>query len=122
MQGVWTAVLVLLRTYDPATNTYGNLYRNLLDYVVSAALLFYILTIAGVFQLRRIRPDEERPYRAWGYPLVPALYVLAAATILAVLFVYRPLTTFPGIVIVLIGVPVYYAFRRHSGTAAASTR
>lgn len=115
MQGAWATVLVLLRTYDPSTHAYGNLYSNLLDYVVSAALLFYILTIAGVFQLRRRRPDEQRPYRVWGYPLVPALYLLAAAIILAILFVYRPLTTFPGMVIVLVGVPVYYAFRRSAG-------
>jgi APA family basic amino acid/polyamine antiporter len=122
MQGAWTAVLVLLRTYDPSTITYGNLYSNLLDYVVSAAVVFYVLTIAGVFRLRRLRPTAERPYRAWGYPFVPGLYLLAAAAILAVLFVYRPLTTFPGIVIVLIGVPVYYAYRRYPGAPAASSR
>jgi APA family basic amino acid/polyamine antiporter len=112
MQGAWAALLVLLRTYDPSTGAYGNLYSNLLDYVVSAALLFYLLTIAGVFQLRRRKPDAERPYRAWGYPWVPAAYLGAAAVIFVVLFLYRPFTTVPGIVIVLIGVPVYYAFRR----------
>src|SRR5207247_2937431 len=87
LEGFWTAVLVLPRTYDPATRTYGNLYSNLLDYVISAALIFYILTIAGLFRLRRIRPDVDRPYRAFGYPAVPALYIAGAATILAVLFV-----------------------------------
>jgi APA family basic amino acid/polyamine antiporter len=112
MQGTWAALLVLMRTYNPASGTYGNLYSNLLDYVVSAALLFYILTIAGVFRLRSLRPDAERPYRAFGYPVIPALYILSAAIILIVLFVYRPTTTFPGLVIVLIGVPVYFAFRR----------
>jgi APA family basic amino acid/polyamine antiporter len=112
MQGVWAAILVLIRTHDPVTGAYGNLYSNLLDYVVSAALLFYILTIAGVFRLRALRPRAERPYRAFGYPVVPALYMLSATAILAVLFVYRPATTFPGVVIVLIGVPVYFAFRR----------
>ncbi len=112
MQGFWAGFLVLVRTYDPATGAFGSLYSNLLDYVVSADLLFYILTIAAVFRLRRLRPEVERPYRAWGYPVVPALYILAAAMILAVLFVYRPATTFPGLVIVLIGVPVYFAFRR----------
>lgn len=111
MQWVWSAILVLLRTHDPATGAYGNLYSNLLDYVVSAALLFYILTIAGVFRLRALRPDAERPYRALGYPVVPALYILLAAAILAVLVVYRPATTFPGVVIVLIGIPVYFVFR-----------
>jgi APA family basic amino acid/polyamine antiporter len=112
MQGAWAAFLVLVRTHDPATGAYGNLYSNLLDYVVSAALLFYILTIGGVFRLRATRPQAERPYRAFGYPVVPALYLLSAAAILAVLFVYRPSTTFPGVVIVLIGVPVYFAFKR----------
>lgn len=119
MQGGWAAVLVLIRTHDPSTGTYGNLYSNLLDYVISAALLFYILTIAAVFRLRFRKPDAERPYRAFGYPVVPALYILSAAVILTVLFVYRPATTFPGMVIVLIGVPVYFAFRWASTKAAA---
>ncbi|PWU07269.1 MAG: amino acid transporter, partial [Terriglobia bacterium] len=114
MQGTWAAVLVLLRTYNPSAQAYGNLYSNLLDYVVSAALFFYILTISGLFRLRRSRPSAERPYRAWGYPLVPALYVLTAAVILIVLFLYRPATTFPGVAIVIIGVPVYFVFRRAS--------
>jgi APA family basic amino acid/polyamine antiporter len=111
LQGVWAAALVLPRTYDAATKTYGNLYSNLLDYVISAALIFYILTIAGVFRLRRTRPDIERPYRAFGYPGVPALYILGAATILVVLFIYKTSTTWPGLVIVLLGVPVYFAWR-----------
>src|SRR6185436_749983 len=111
-QGLWAVVLVLLRTYDPTTRAYGNLYNNLLDYVVSAALIFYILTIAGIFQLRRSRPDIDRPYRAIGYPVVPALYIAGAATILLVLFVYRAATTWPGLVIVLLGVPVFFAWRR----------
>jgi APA family basic amino acid/polyamine antiporter len=110
-QGLWAALLVLLRTYDPATRTYGNLYNNLLDYVISAALIFYILTIAGIFRLRRTRPDADRPYRAFGYPVIPALYIVGAATILLVLFVYRPATTWPGLVIVLLGVPVYFAWK-----------
>jgi APA family basic amino acid/polyamine antiporter len=110
-QGLWAVVLVLLRTYDPVTRAYGNLYNNLLDYVVSAALIFYILTIAGIFQLRRSRPEVDRPYRAIGYPVVPALYIVGAAAILLVLFVYRPATTWPGLVIVLLGVPVYFAWK-----------
>ena len=110
-QGLWAALLVLLRTYDPATRAYGNLYNNLLDYVISAALIFYILTIAGIFRLRSTRPDAERPYRALGYPVVPALYIAGAAAILLVLFIYRPATTWPGLVIVLLGVPVYFAWK-----------
>jgi len=117
MQGLWAAVLVLIRTYDPMTHAYGNLYSNLLNYVVSAALLFYILIIAGLFRLRAVRPRAARPYRAFGYPLVPGLYLAAAAAILAVLFVYRPQTTFPGMALVLLGVPVYFAFRRSSGSS-----
>ena len=112
LQGVWAAVLVMLRTYDQATGAYGNLYGNLLEYVVSAALLFYILTIAGIFRLRATRPDAERPYRALGYPVVPALYIVGAAILLIVLFAYRPSTTVPGLVIVLLGLPVYWWWNR----------
>lgn len=111
VQGIWAVLLVLPRTYDPATGTYGNLYSNLLDYVISAALLFYVLTVLGLFRLRLTRPDAERPYRTFGYPLVPALYVLGASTILVALFVYRPASTWPGLVIVMIGVPVYLLLR-----------
>ena len=111
MQGVWSVALMLARTHDPATGAYGNLYSNLLDYVISAALIFYILTIAGIFVLRRKRPDVERPYRAFGYPIVPALYILGAIIILGMLFAYRASTTIPGLVIVLLGLPVYAAFR-----------
>jgi APA family basic amino acid/polyamine antiporter len=111
LQGIWAAILVLPRTYDPASRAYGNLYSNLLDYVISAALIFYILTIAGVFRLRYTRPEAERPYRAFGYPFVPALYIAGAATILATLFIYRTSTTWPGLIIVLLGLPVYFLWR-----------
>jgi APA family basic amino acid/polyamine antiporter len=117
LQGIWAAFLVLPRTYTPATRSYGNLYGNLLDYVVSAALIFYILTIAGVFRLRRTRPDAERPYRTFGYPVVPALYIVGAAMILLVLFTYRTATTWPGLVIVLLGVPVYFLWGRQARSA-----
>ena len=112
LQGGWAAFLVLPRTFNPATSTYGNLYGNLLDYVISAALIFYILTIAGIFRLRSTRPDAERPYRAFGYPVVPALYIAGASAILVVLFAYRPATTWPGLVIVLVGLPVYLAWQK----------
>ncbi|HEY7212268.1 MAG TPA: amino acid permease [Bryobacteraceae bacterium] len=111
MQGVWGALLILMRTYDAHTGVYGNLYSNLLDYVISAALMFYILTIAGIFRLRRKRPDAERPYRAFGYPGVPILYMVSASLILVVLLIYRASTTVPGLFIVLLGVPVYLLFR-----------
>ena len=114
LQGAWAAFLVLPRTYDRTTGAYGNLYSNLLDYVVSAALIFYILTIAGIFRLRRVRPDADRPYRAWGYPAVPALYIGGATAILLALFVYRTATTWPGLIIVLLGVPVYFAWKKRT--------
>ena len=112
VQGVWSAALVLPRTYNPATKTYGNLYSNLLDYIISAALIFYIMTIAGLFRLRRLRPNAERPYKAWGYPVVPAIYIVGAAAVLVTLFVYRPATTWPGLLIVLVGLPIYWLFSR----------
>jgi len=110
-QGIWASILVLPRTYNAVTGKYGNLYSNLLDYVISSALIFYILTIGGLFRLRQKRPDAERPYRAFGYPVIPALYILGATTILAALFAYRPSTTWPGFIIVLCGLPVYWWLR-----------
>lgn len=117
LQGIWAAALVLPRTYDTATKQYGNLYSNLLDYVISAALLFYILTIAGVFRLRKTRPNAERPYKVVGYPVVPALYILGAATVLFMLFAYRPSTTWPGLIIVFIGAGVYGILKSRMKTA-----
>ncbi|MBI3262364.1 MAG: amino acid permease [Acidobacteria bacterium] len=112
LQGLWAAFLVLPRTYNPITRAYGNLYTNLLDYIISAALIFYILTIAGIFRLRRTQPDALRPYRAFGYPVVPLLYLVGAVAILIVLFAYRASTTWPGLVIVVLGLPVYLAWSR----------
>jgi basic amino acid/polyamine antiporter, APA family len=127
LQGIWTALLVLPRTRSnpPELDTlgveqFGNLYGRLLDYVVFAVLIFYVLTIAGVFVLRRKRPDAERPYRAFGYPLLPAFYIVAAVIILLVLAVYRTQTSWPGLLIVLAGVPVYFLWRRSNAAAAAS--
>src|SRR5438105_997146 len=115
IQGIWAGILVLPRTVktDAAGNItgYGNLYGNLLDYVISAALVFYILTIVGIFLLRWKRPDAERPYKAFGYPIVPALYIVGAAVILFVLFVYQTATTWPGLIIVLTGVPIYFLWK-----------
>src|SRR5580658_9998185 len=111
VQGVWAAFLVLPRTYDPVTGKYGNLYSNLLDYVVSAVLIFYILTIIGIFRLRRTKPLAERPYKTFGYPVVPVLYVVGAGVILVVLLCYRTATTLPGLVLIASGLPVYILFR-----------
>ena len=119
LQGLWAAFLVLPRTYDPVNRVWGNLYSSLLEYVVSAALIFYVLTVAGVFRLRITRPDAPRPYRTIGYPVVPAFYIIAASVILAVLFAYRPATTWPGLLIVLMGIPVYLIIGWAERTRAA---
>jgi APA family basic amino acid/polyamine antiporter len=121
LQGAWSVVLVLPRTYDVATSQYGNLYSNLLEYVISAALVFYIMTIAGVFRLRFTRPNAERPYRTWGYPLLPAVYILGAALVLVTLFLYRPATTWPGLLIVILGAPVYLIVRSRRKNAATES-
>jgi APA family basic amino acid/polyamine antiporter len=124
LQCAWACLLILPRTrlrdaaggplHDPATGLeqYGNVYSNLLDYVIFAVLIFYVLTIIGLFVLRRTRPDAPRPYRAFGYPVLPALYVVVAALIALTLLVYKTQTTWPGLVIVLTGIPVYVLWRR----------
>ena len=101
VQGVWTAFLTL-------TGSYGQL----LDYVIFAALLFYALTMVALFALRVKRPDMERPYRAFGYPFIPALYMLSAAAIAIILLFAKPEYTFAGLFLVLLGIPVYYLWRR----------
>jgi APA family basic amino acid/polyamine antiporter len=132
LQCVWASLLILPRTRlrdasgallrDAAgAPLYGNVYSNLLDYVIFAVLIFYILTIAAVFVLRRRRPDAERPYRAFGYPVVPALYIAAAALISLVLIVYKTETTWPGLAIVLTGVPVYVLWRATGKGSGRST-
>ncbi len=97
IQAIWTSLLTL-------SGSYGNL----LDYVVIAVLIFYILTVTSVFILRNKQPDAERPYKVWGYPIVPALYVIMATFICINLIVYKPEYTLPGIGIVALGIPVYY--------------
>jgi basic amino acid/polyamine antiporter, APA family len=112
-------VLPRTRGLDAAGQpTYGNVYSVLLDWVVFAVLIFYVLTIAGLFVLRRKRPDAPRPYRAWGYPLVPALYMVAATVILLVLLVYKTKTSLPGLLIVLTGIPVYWLWHRRGAVQA----
>jgi APA family basic amino acid/polyamine antiporter len=101
VQALWASLLCLSGTYS-----------NLLDYVVFAVLIFYVLTIAGIFVLRRKLPDVERPYKTFGYPVVPVLYIAAASLIMFVLLVYKPEYTWPGLVIVLIGFPVYYVWQK----------
>ena len=92
--------------------TLSGRYGDLLDYVIFAVLLFYILTIAGIFVLRRTRPDMERPYRAFGYPVLPALYIVLAGILEVLLLLYKPNYTWPGLLIVLLGIPVYFLWRK----------
>ena len=101
VQAVWAAVLCI-------SGSYGQL----LDYIVFAVLLFYILTIVGLFVLRVKKPHEPRPYKAFGYPVLPALYIVMAAWICVVLLRYKPQYTWPGLIIVLLGIPVYLFWSR----------
>lgn len=101
VQCIWACVLCL-----------SGQYGNLLDFIVFTALLFYILTIAGIFKLRRTQPDMPRPYKAFGYPFVPALYILMASFICIVLLWAKPIYTWPGLIVVIIGIPVYYYFQK----------
>jgi basic amino acid/polyamine antiporter, APA family len=107
VQMVWICILCL-------SGSYGQL----LDYVVFAVLVFYILTIVGLFVLRYTRPDAERPYKAFGYPVLPAIYIVMAIFIDVVLLRYKPQFTWPGLIIVLLGIPVYFAWSRKSHDAA----
>jgi len=84
----------------------------LLTYVITAALIFYILTIFGIFRLRQTRPNENRPYKAFGYPVVPALYIIGALVIVVVLFLYQTAASWPGLIIVATGIPVYFLWKK----------
>src|SRR5437660_3699777 len=106
VQMIWTCVLCV-------SGSYGQL----LDYIIFAALVFYILTIVGLFVLRRTRPHAERPYRAIGYPVLPAIYIVMALFIDVVLLRYKPQFTWPGLIIVLLGISVYCRWWRCSGSA-----
>jgi basic amino acid/polyamine antiporter, APA family len=108
VQAVWTCILCL-------SGTYGQL----LDYIIFAVLVFYILTIAGLFVLRRTEPNAERPYKAIGYPLLPAIYIVMALFIDVVLLRYKPQYTWPGLIIVLLGIPVYLIWSRRTSPATA---
>lgn len=100
-QAIWASILCLSGTYS-----------DLLDYVVFAVLVFYILTIAGIFKLRKTKPDVERPYRTFGYPVLPAFYIVLAAVICIILLIYKPQYTWPGVGIVLLGIPVYFIWKK----------
>jgi basic amino acid/polyamine antiporter, APA family len=115
-QGVWTAVLTLPRTVatNPSTGapSYGNVYNQLLEYIVSADLIFYVLLVAAIIILRRKAPQAERPYRTWGYPFVPMMSILLAGLLTVDLAWIAPATSGIGILIVLSGVPIYFLWRR----------
>lgn len=101
IQGIWASLLCL-----------SGSYSQLLDYVVFAVLIFYILTIGGIFILRKKQPDAERPYKAFGYPVLPLLYILLAGSVALILLFYKPDYTWPGLIIVLLGIPVFYIWKR----------
>lgn len=111
IQGIWSILLCL-------SGTYGDL----LDYVIFAVLLFFTLTILAIFILRKKRPDEPRPYKAFGYPFVPALYILITTAIMVILLIYKPNYTFPGLFIVILGIPVYLLWKRFSGKNVATLK
>src|SRR5262249_38743016 len=97
---VWACVLVFSRAYN-----------DLLAYVIFAALLFYALTVAGLFVLRFKRPDAERPYRAFGYPILPAIYLFLCVAVMIDLLIVKPVFTWPGLLLVIAGIPVYFLWR-----------
>lgn len=101
MQCIWAAMLCL-----------SGQYGNLLDFIIFTVLLFYILTIAGIFKLRRTMPNHPRPYKAFGYPVIPAIYIALASFICVVLLKYKPTYTWPGLIIVVLGLPIYYVLQQ----------
>ena len=106
VQAIWTTILCV-----------SGSYSQLLDYIIFAALVFYILTIVGLFVLRFRLPDVARPYKAIGYPVLPVIYIVMASGICAALLRYKPQYTWPGLILVLLGVPVYVLWSRSAKTA-----
>jgi APA family basic amino acid/polyamine antiporter len=109
VQGIWAGVLCL-------SGTYGEL----LDYVVFAVLIFYILTVGGIFRLRKMRPDADRPYKALGYPVIPALYMIVAGAICIDLLIFKPAFTWPGVAIVVAGIPIYFLWSKRTRSSSHS--
>ena len=101
LQCAWACILCLSGTYS-----------NLLDYVIFSVLIFYVLSVVGVFILRVKKPDVARPYKTWGYPVTPAVYILACTFIMVILLIYKPAYTWPGLIIVILGIPVYYLWKK----------
>jgi basic amino acid/polyamine antiporter, APA family len=109
VQAIWTTILCV-----------SGSYSQLLDYIIFAALVFYILTIGGLFVLRRKQPDAPRPYKAFGYPILPGLYIVMATVLCAALLRYKPQYTWPGLILVLLGIPVYVYWSRSARRAAVA--
>jgi len=109
VQAIWTTILCV-----------SGSYSQLLDYIIFAVLVFYILTILGLFVLRIKQPDTPRPYKAFGYPFLPALYIAMATGICAALLRYKPQYTWPGLILVLLGVPVYAYWSRSASASSSS--
>ncbi len=105
MQFIWAAVLCL-----------SGKYNDLLDFIIFTVLIFYIMTIAGIFRLRKTQPDLPRPYKAFGYPVIPVIYIILASVICILLLKYKPEYTWPGLIIVLTGIPVYFFLKKKNKT------
>jgi len=118
VQAIWTMLLTLPRTMTTNANSgvrsFGNVYTQLLEYIVSADLIFYLLLVGAVIILRRKRPSEPRPYRTWGYPIVPVISIVLAILLVGDLALLAPATSGVGIAIVLTGVPVYFIWSRQA--------
>ncbi len=103
VQAIWASLLCL-------SGTYGDL----LDYTVFASLLFYVITISGIFILRKREPEAERPYKVFGYPFLPALYIILALSICSILLYTKTAVAGKGLLIVILGLPIYYLFKRRN--------
>jgi APA family basic amino acid/polyamine antiporter len=120
VQGVWAALLTLPRTVTETFNaqtqtvsvSYGNVYTQLLEYIISADLVFYALMVGAVIRLRRKLPDAPRPYRTFGYPLVPLVYIVLALLLVLDLAYLTPETSGIGYLLVLTGIPAYFLWRK----------
>ena len=111
VQGLWSVLLCLSGTYS-----------DLLDYVIFAVLIFFSLTILAIFILRKKRPDIPRPYKAFGYPVIPAIYIFTTTVIMIILLIYKPNYTFPGLGIVLLGIPVFYLWKKYNRNPGGSMK
>jgi len=120
MQGIWASLLTLPRTVvtttdaktGVATVSYGNVYTQLLEYIISADLIFYALMVGAVIVMRRKAPQNERPYRTFGYPVVPLIYIFLALLLVIDLAILKPTTSGIGYLLVLTGIPVFLIWRR----------